>query len=94
MAAGKTPAVAAPYPGACACPAGQRRGQGGQGGGRGSLQHGAAVDRHGLIVRMRDHFVAHWRAQRDGLGRITVQLKNHTERLAVSQAWAWRFKPM
>ena len=34
------------------------------------------------------------RAQRDDLGRITLQLKAHPERLAVSQAWAWRFKPM
>lgn len=34
------------------------------------------------------------RAQRDELGRITLQLKTHAERLAVSQAWAWRFKPM
>jgi DNA-binding LytR/AlgR family response regulator len=34
------------------------------------------------------------RAQRDELGRITLHLKNHAERLAVSQAWAWRFKPM
>ncbi len=34
------------------------------------------------------------RAQRDELGRITLQLKNHRETLAVSQAWAWRFKPM
>ena len=34
------------------------------------------------------------RAQRDDLGRISLQLKSHPERLAVSQAWAWRFKPM
>lgn len=34
------------------------------------------------------------RAQRDELGRITLVLRNHPERLAVSQAWAWRFKPM
>jgi DNA-binding LytR/AlgR family response regulator len=34
------------------------------------------------------------RAQRDELGRITLQLRQHAERLAVSQAWAWRFKPM
>jgi len=34
------------------------------------------------------------RAQRDDLGRITVHLKAHPEKLAVSQAWAWRFKPM
>jgi DNA-binding LytR/AlgR family response regulator len=34
------------------------------------------------------------RAQRDELGRITLHLKNHPEKLAVSQAWAWRFKPM
>jgi DNA-binding LytR/AlgR family response regulator len=34
------------------------------------------------------------RAQRDELGRITLSLKNHGEKLAVSQAWAWRFKPM
>ncbi|MDP2004687.1 MAG: LytTR family DNA-binding domain-containing protein [Rubrivivax sp.] len=34
------------------------------------------------------------RAQRDELGRITLHLRQHTETLAVSQAWAWRFKPM
>jgi DNA-binding LytR/AlgR family response regulator len=34
------------------------------------------------------------RAQRDDLGRITLQLRQHAEKLAVSQAWAWRFKPM
>jgi hypothetical protein len=34
------------------------------------------------------------RAQRDESGRITLHLKQHPERLAVSQAGAWRFKPM
>ena len=34
------------------------------------------------------------RAQRDELGRITLHLRQHGERLAVSQAYAWRFKPM
>ncbi len=34
------------------------------------------------------------RAQRDELGRITLHLKSHPEKLVVSQAWAWRFKPM
>ncbi len=34
------------------------------------------------------------RAQRDELGRITLQLKGHPEKLAVSQAYGWRFKPM
>ena len=34
------------------------------------------------------------RAQRDELGRITLHLRQHRETLAVSQAWAWRFKPM
>jgi DNA-binding LytR/AlgR family response regulator len=34
------------------------------------------------------------RAQRDELGRITLHLRQHAETLAVSQAWAWRFKPM
>ena len=34
------------------------------------------------------------RAQRDDLGRITLHLKQHAERLPVSQAYAWRFKPM
>ena len=34
------------------------------------------------------------RARRDDLGRITLQLKGHAEALAVSQAYAWRFKPM
>jgi heme A synthase len=44
----------------------------------------------GLMVRAS----AIARAQRDELGRITLHLKQHPERLAVSQAWAWRFKPM
>jgi hypothetical protein len=34
------------------------------------------------------------RATRDELGRITLHLRPHPARLAVSQAWAWRFKPM
>jgi DNA-binding LytR/AlgR family response regulator len=34
------------------------------------------------------------RAQRDEMGRITLHLRQHSETLAVSQAWAWRFKPM
>ncbi len=34
------------------------------------------------------------RAQRDDTGRITLQLRQHAERLQVSQAYAWRFKPM
>ncbi len=34
------------------------------------------------------------RAQRDAMGRITLQLKAHPEKLAVSQAYAWRFKAM
>jgi DNA-binding LytR/AlgR family response regulator len=32
--------------------------------------------------------------QRDELGRITLHLKQHRETLPVSQAYAWRFKPM
>lgn len=44
----------------------------------------------GLVVRAS----AIARAQRDELGRISLQLRQHPERLAVSQAWAWRFKPM
>lgn len=44
----------------------------------------------GLMVRAS----AIARAQRDELGRITLHLRNHPEKLAVSQAWAWRFKPM
>jgi DNA-binding LytR/AlgR family response regulator len=44
----------------------------------------------GVVVRAR----AISRAHRDELGRITLHLKQHTEKLAVSQAWAWRFKPM
>ncbi len=44
----------------------------------------------GVIVRAS----AIARAHRDELGRITLQLKTHSEKLAVSQAWAWRFKPM
>ena len=34
------------------------------------------------------------KAHRDELGRITLHLKQVSEKLAVSQAWAWRFKPM
>jgi DNA-binding LytR/AlgR family response regulator len=34
------------------------------------------------------------RAQRDDTGRVTLQLKAHREKLAVSQAYAWRFKGM
>jgi DNA-binding LytR/AlgR family response regulator len=44
----------------------------------------------GVIVRA----AAVARAQRDELGRITLHLKGHAEKLAVSQAYAWRFKPM
>jgi len=44
----------------------------------------------GVIVRA----AAIARAQRDEIGRVTLQLKNHAERLAVSQAYLWRFKPM
>lgn len=34
------------------------------------------------------------RAQRDELGKVTVQLRGCDEILKVSQAYAWRFKPM
>jgi DNA-binding LytR/AlgR family response regulator len=44
----------------------------------------------GLIVRA-DRIA---RATRDDLGRITLQLRGSREALAVSQAYAWRFKPM
>ena len=44
----------------------------------------------GVIVRAS----AIARAQRDELGRITLHLRQHHETLAVSQAWAWRFRPM
>ena len=44
----------------------------------------------GCIVRA----AAIQRAQRDDLGRITLHLKGHAEKLAVSQAYGWRFKPM
>lgn len=44
----------------------------------------------GTIVRA----AAIARAQRDELGRITLHLKGHAEKLAVSQAYGWRFKPM
>ncbi|MCB1994909.1 LytR/AlgR family response regulator transcription factor [Rubrivivax albus] len=33
-------------------------------------------------------------AVRDDMGRITLHLKDHAETLPVSQAYAWRFKPM
>ena len=33
-------------------------------------------------------------AQRDDFGRITLHLKGHAEKLAVSQAYGWRFRPM
>lgn len=44
----------------------------------------------GVIVRAS----AVARATRDELGRITLHLKQHPETLPVSQAYAWRFKPM
>lgn len=44
----------------------------------------------GVIVRA----TAIARAQRDELGRVTLHLKGHAEKLAVSQAYTWRFKPM
>jgi DNA-binding LytR/AlgR family response regulator len=44
----------------------------------------------GVIVRA----AAIARAQRDDLGRITLHLKDHAEKLAVSQAYGWRFRPM
>lgn len=44
----------------------------------------------GLIVRAG----AIARALRGEDGRISLQLKGHPERLQVSQAWAWRFRPM
>jgi DNA-binding LytR/AlgR family response regulator len=44
----------------------------------------------GTIVRA----AAIARAHRDDLGRISLHLKGHEEKLAVSQAYAWRFKPM
>jgi DNA-binding LytR/AlgR family response regulator len=44
----------------------------------------------GLVVKA----AAIARAQRDELGRITLHLRGHPEKLSVSQAWAWRFKPM
>jgi DNA-binding LytR/AlgR family response regulator len=34
------------------------------------------------------------RVTRDELGRFTLHLRQHADRLPVSQAWAWRFKPM
>jgi len=34
------------------------------------------------------------RATRDDLGRYTLHLKHHAEKLPVSQAWAWRFRAM
>jgi DNA-binding LytR/AlgR family response regulator len=44
----------------------------------------------GVIVRAS----AIARAQRDDSGRISLQLKTHPERLQVSQAYGFRFKPM
>lgn len=34
------------------------------------------------------------RAQRDEMGRVTVEIRGSKETLKVSQAYAWRFKPM
>lgn len=34
------------------------------------------------------------RARRDELGRITLEIRGHSDRLRVSQAYAWRFKAM
>jgi DNA-binding LytR/AlgR family response regulator len=44
----------------------------------------------GVIVRA----AAVARATRDDMGRFTLHLKQHPETLPVSQAYAWRFKPM
>ena len=44
----------------------------------------------GVIVRA----AAIARAQRDELGRITLHLKGHADKLPVSQGYSWRFKPM
>ena len=44
----------------------------------------------GVIVRAS----AIARAQRDEMGRITLHLRQHADTLSVSQAYAWRFKPM
>ena len=44
----------------------------------------------GVIVRAS----AIARAQRDEMGRITLHLRQHADTLNVSQAYAWRFKPM
>ena len=44
----------------------------------------------GVIVRA----AAVARATRDDMGRITLHLKQHAEKLPVSQAYAWSFKPM
>jgi DNA-binding LytR/AlgR family response regulator len=46
--------------------------------------HRGVVVRAGAIAR----------AQRDEMGRITLSLRQHPEKLAVSQAFAWRFKAM
>ncbi|MBX9868828.1 MAG: LytTR family transcriptional regulator, partial [Burkholderiaceae bacterium] len=34
------------------------------------------------------------RAHRDEMGKVSVQLRGSNESLKVSQAYAWRFKPM
>ena len=34
------------------------------------------------------------RAHRDEMGKVTVELRGRSETLKVSQAYAWRFKPM
>ena len=44
----------------------------------------------GVIVRAE----AIARVHRDELGRLQLVLRHHDERLPVSQAYAWRFKPM
>ena len=44
----------------------------------------------GVIVRAS----AIARAQRDDMGRITLHLRQRADTLSVSQAYAWRFKPM
>lgn len=44
----------------------------------------------GVVVRA----AAIARAQRDEMGRITLHLRQHGDKLTVSQAYAWRFKPM
>ena len=53
-----------------------------------------ALEREIEQTKKRDRADAIAKAHRDELGKVTVELRGTKETLKVSQAYAWRFKPM